>query len=128
VPLIEHLDTRSQELLDFASRPEVKQRRRLRGNPVYPAHLQQDCPRAGCWGLGYWGFETVMCFICEHQWSPEDGGVPMPQDADVEEVMGVKVKKCPKCTEYIEKNGGCDHMTCRCGYQFWWSTLQPYRK
>jgi ariadne-1 len=42
--------------------------------------------------------------------------------------MGVKVKKCPKCTEYIEKNGGCDHMTCRCGHEFWWSSLTPYRR
>jgi len=82
----------------------------------------------GCWGLGYLGFDTVMCFMCEEQWNPEEGGVPMPVDVDVEEVMGVKVKKCPKCSEYIEKNGGCDHMTCRCKYEFWWSTLAPYRK
>ena len=27
----------------------------------------------------------------------------------------------------IQKNGGCDHMTCRCGFQFYWSTLLPYR-
>lgn len=36
-------------------------------------------------------------------------------------------KQCPKCNIWIEKNGGCDHMTCRkCNYQFWWSTLEPY--
>lgn len=36
-------------------------------------------------------------------------------------------KQCPKCRVWIEKNQGCDHMTCRkCKYQFWWSTLEPY--
>lgn len=127
VPLALQLDRCSEDLRAFGSREEVKQRRRLRNNPIYPAHLQVDCPSPDCWGLGYLGFETVMCFVCERQWSPEDGGAPLTTDLDIEEVMGVKVKKCPKCSEYIEKNGGCDHMTCRCGHEFWWSTGKPCR-
>jgi hypothetical protein len=39
--------------------------------------------------------------------------------------LSCHVKKCPGCGEYIEKNGGCDHMRCRCGYNFWWSTRKP---
>jgi len=38
-------------------------------------------------------------------------------------------KPCPKCNTLIEKNMGCDHMTCRrpgCGYEFYWSTLKKY--
>jgi len=32
-------------------------------------------------------------------------------------------KRCPYCRFMIEKNGGCDHMTCRkCGNRFNWST------
>jgi len=121
------LESHSGQLKDFSSIPEVAHRRRLRDSALYPAAMQVDCPRAACWGLGYLGFETVMCFMCEFQWAPEDGGIAIPIDINVEEIMGVKVKKCPRCSEYIEKNGGCDHMRCRCGYEFWWSSLTPYR-
>mmetsp|Transcript_26097 Transcript_26097/g.66256 ORF Transcript_26097/g.66256 Transcript_26097/m.66256 type:complete len:850 (-) Transcript_26097:195-2744(-) len=37
-----------------------------------------------------------------------------------EEVKSVTGKKCPSCRKFIEKNGGCQHMTCHCGTQFCW--------
>ena len=34
---------------------------------------------------------------------------------------------CPHCSSYIEKAGGCDHMTCTtCKYEFCWKCLQAY--
>lgn len=33
-------------------------------------------------------------------------------------VKGHKFKQCTQCQYWVEKNEGCDHMTCRCGYQF----------
>lgn len=32
----------------------------------------------------------------------------------------VWTKPCPDCGERIEKNGGCSHMSCRCGAYFCW--------
>ncbi|KAL0487600.1 RBR-type E3 ubiquitin transferase, partial [Acrasis kona] len=32
----------------------------------------------------------------------------------------VNTKECPKCHKSIEKNGGCNHMTCKCGTHWCW--------
>jgi len=98
----------------------LKKRSQLQNNTFYPAEVQVDCPQLGCVGLGYLGFDTVMCFLCEHQWLAVEG------DAPVEDLPGT-LKACTNCHTQIEKNGGCDHMTCRCGYEFFWSTLLPYK-
>merc|ERR1712039_782627 len=98
-------------------------------NPLYPPEMQINCPQFGWCGLGYLGFDTTMCFICEHQWTPDEsvGVSTLSTAADADCIAGVAVKRCPKCSAAIEKNGGCDHMTCRCGYEFWWTTLKSYR-
>jgi len=125
VSLWRHLCEESVELAEFNM--QMARRRNLENNTLFPSELQMECPLPDCYGLGYLGFDSVMCFVCEHQWLPADPG-NAPCDINLEELMGMKVKRCPKCTEYIEKNGGCDHMTCRCKYQFYWSSLQPYKR
>ncbi|UJR14052.1 hypothetical protein I4U23_001049 [Adineta vaga] len=35
-------------------------------------------------------------------------------------------KNCPNCGEFVEKNGGCPHMTCKCGNEYCWMCLKPW--
>lgn len=35
-------------------------------------------------------------------------------------------KPCPNCKKAIEKNMGCNHMSCKCGHQFCWICLNPW--
>ncbi|KAF2752265.1 hypothetical protein M011DRAFT_415565, partial [Sporormia fimetaria CBS 119925] len=47
-----------------------------------------------------------------------------------EEFLSKTAKRCPgpKCGWFIEKVSGCDHMICsRCGHEFCWECLAPYR-
>ncbi|KAF1972361.1 hypothetical protein BU23DRAFT_387472, partial [Bimuria novae-zelandiae CBS 107.79] len=51
------------------------------------------------------------------------------QEAASAKVISMLTKTCPGegCGWNIEKNGGCDHMTCtRCRYEFCWLCLAPY--
>ena len=37
-------------------------------------------------------------------------------------------KRCAQCKFWVVKNEGCDHMTCRCGYQFHYVCGGKYRE
>merc|ERR1712060_215032 len=85
---------------------DMKRRKRLQQNTLFPTSMQVDCPMDRCLGVGYLGSETIMCFLCEHQWEPEEPNTQ--HEVDLEIVLGDHIKKCPGCKEYIMKNGGCD--------------------
>jgi hypothetical protein len=51
---------------------------------------------------------------------------PCPPPADTLKWLQKHAKPCPNCHNQIQKNGGCDHMTCLisaggCGYEFWFT-------
>jgi len=43
-------------------------------------------------------------------------------------ISGTKCKQCPGCKKWVEKNDGCDHITCLCGYEFCYRCGGKYPK
>ena len=77
------------------------------------------------------------CFIHKVQW--HEGLTCVQYDMSIDQTFESSrrwivenSKKCPHCPYQIEKNDGCDHMTCiMCHHEFCWSCLadfQPIRQ
>ena len=43
-----------------------------------------------------------------------------PEEKATLELLRRNSKPCPRCNNAVEKNYGCNHMTCRCGHHFCW--------
>lgn len=43
-------------------------------------------------------------------------------------VKGANFKQCPKCKYWVEKSDGCNHMTCRCRFEFCYICGGTYNK
>jgi len=93
--------------------------------------------------------DKEFCHKCGAKWTTVRGGshsniecakyaraCKTARQAEEERLSLAKVaettKPCPKCKKPIEKNNGCNHMTCEtssggCGYQFCWTCLGGYR-
>ncbi|KAF1767267.1 hypothetical protein GCK72_007226 [Caenorhabditis remanei] len=71
-----------------------------------------------------------FCFACCQDWHEpinchllKKWQKRCSDDAETFNWILAHTKECPKCQVIIEKNGGCNHMTCRnrsCNYQFCW--------
>ncbi|KAL9658444.1 hypothetical protein ABK040_005988 [Willaertia magna] len=64
------------------------------------------------------------CVLCEKSHS---GNRKCGEDEENErlfsEFLKNNTKPCPKCDNPIEKNSGCNHITCKCGAHFCWECL-----
>jgi hypothetical protein len=66
----------------------------------------------------------VLILILERQVVAASGNVD-----DVENAlwMAANTKRCPRCTSPIEKDEGCNHMSCRkCRHEFCWICMQDW--
>ncbi|KAJ3330632.1 hypothetical protein HDU76_005216 [Blyttiomyces sp. JEL0837] len=93
-----------------------------------PASLDEVVPSVKC-ECGH-----RFCFGCslpDHQ--PSTCGLvklwlkKCADDSETANWISANTKECEKCLSTIEKNGGCNHMTCRkCKYEFCWVCLGPW--
>jgi hypothetical protein len=68
------------------------------------------------------GHEGCSCIFGE----PLDCGATrdnLPDMCIAHRPKEVETKQCPECGREIEKDGGCNHMTCVCGHEFCWVCL-----
>ena len=67
------------------------------------------------------------CFECL---KPPHGKISCEDNIDKKFLKWKKhrrIKRCPKCKIFIEKNEGCNHMTCKsCKYEWCWLCEGPY--
>ncbi|KAJ2355872.1 hypothetical protein IWW50_003072 [Coemansia erecta] len=79
---------------------------------------------------------TAFCFGCRM-----DDHVPAPcklvelwiqkckDDSETSNWIKANTQECVKCKATIEKNGGCNHMTCReCHHEFCWVCSGPWKE
>uniref|UniRef100_A0A6B2LEK7 RBR-type E3 ubiquitin transferase n=1 Tax=Arcella intermedia TaxID=1963864 RepID=A0A6B2LEK7_9EUKA len=115
------------------------------------------CPTPGCGNALIQDSHTIpllVCYTCKHTWCAKCN-VPwhfestcqsyqawleklrsekkLKEKKELENDEAYKrwikqyTKPCPKCSSPIDKNGGCNHMTCRnCGYHFCWICLKHF--
>ena len=110
---------------------KLKERRQLMLNPNI-----QLCPFPDCESYAEKGNNKYVsckennhqfCFNCLKKWHGNKKCI-IDIDKSFENWRdSSKVKRCPKCKYFIEKNEGCNHITCiYCKYQFCWLCMQKY--
>eukprot|EP00808_Paulinella_micropora_P013033 g44963.t1 len=57
----------------------------------------------------------------------KDPSTPAKIIAEQVESQEASTKSCPRCKEPWWKNGGCNHFTCPCGYEFCWVCLRDWK-
>jgi len=83
------------------------------------------CGRAMCFRCGDEAHKPASCAEVE-SWRKRE-----KDDGATVTWLNANTKECPKCRTHIQKNEGCNHMTCRkeakgCGHQFCWICLAPW--
>lgn len=97
-------------------------------------YLLLPCEDRSCKGLVPTGGEqNGKCYICNIEYCKKcytrhEGKCDKNAVSTIKE-RKLKQKNCPRCGICIEKNEGCDHMTCvACKYEFWWKLYTPFKE
>ncbi|OMJ23772.1 E3 ubiquitin-protein ligase dbl4 [Smittium culicis] len=78
-----------------------------------------DCGESFCFHCKGSNHKPAVCLISK-LWIQKCN-----DDSETFNWLASNTKDCPKCAYPIEKNGGCNHITCRnCSYEFCWVCLK----
>lgn len=76
-----------------------------------------------CFGCGLSDHQPCPCSLVK-KWLKK-----CEDDSETANWISAHTKECPKCVSTIEKNGGCNHMTCRkCKHEFCWVCMGPWNE
>ncbi|KAK9469561.1 hypothetical protein V1512DRAFT_218752 [Lipomyces arxii] len=85
--------------------------------------VQCACGFRFCFGCGYADHQPCICALVK-KWVKK-----CEDDSETANWISANTKECPKCMATIEKNGGCNHMTCRkCKYEFCWICIGAWQE
>ncbi|KAF2807832.1 uncharacterized protein BDZ99DRAFT_535541 [Mytilinidion resinicola] len=77
-----------------------------------------DCGHFFCFGCSLNDHQPAPCGLVK-KWLKK-----CEDDSETANWISANTKECPKCHSTIEKNGGCNHMTCRkCRNEFCWMCM-----
>jgi len=83
--------------------------------------IKCTCGKSFCIRCGREPHAPVGCAVLE-RWEDKNAN-----ESETANWILANTKKCPKCFTRIEKNQGCNHMTCQqCKYDFCWVCLKPW--
>ncbi|CAI4223155.1 unnamed protein product [Auanema sp. JU1783] len=85
--------------------------------------VQCTCNMCFCFGCANEWHEPVNCRLLR-LWMKK-----CSDDSETSNWINANTKECPKCQVTIEKDGGCNHMTCKnsaCKMEFCWMCLGPW--
>ena len=82
-----------------------------------------DAAHVFCFGCAVDGdHRPVVCAVAK-MWLQK-----CRDDSETANWIKSNTKECSKCQSTIEKNGGCNHMTCKkCKYEFCWVCMGEYQ-
>eukprot|EP01083_Nonionella_stella_P233968 823825_1 len=82
------------------------------------------CQKQFCFNCGTEEWHRGVTCAAFKKWKEDNGKADVKFD---EWVNKQNAKQCPQCKSFIQKNGGCDHMTCQnCKYEFHWITMEKW--
>ncbi len=94
---------------------------RVASGPALCPYVKCDCGEVFCFKCGEESHEPVTCENLV-QWKEK-----CQNESETANWILANTKKCPKCCIRIEKNQGCNHMTCcQCRFEFCWICMDPW--